>query len=303
VAYRFYTADVFTDHPFGGNQLAVFPDARGLHTEQMQRITREFNLSETVFVFPPQNPQNSRRLRIFTPGAELPFAGHPTIGTAHILAAIGEIALKGDTTEVIFEEGVGPVQVTIRATAGQPIFAQLQATQLPQAGPPPPSIAQIAQILSLDESDILSGDHGPLALSCGVPFLFVPVQSRVAIASIRLNQTHWEQTMASFWAPHLYVFTTQTVQPGAHLHARMFAPAMGIAEDPATGAAAAALPAYLLRHHSQPTGTKRWLVEQGVEMGRPSLIEIEADTQNGALTAVRVGGASILMSEGRLIAV
>ncbi len=137
--YQFYTADVFTDRPFGGNQLAVFPEAGELSTRQMQRVAQELNLSETVFVFPPSSPLNTRRLRIFTPGSELPFAGHPTIGSAYILAAIGAIRCDAATTPIVFEEGVGPVAVTLHAEQGRPTFAQLSAAKLPEVGPPPPA--------------------------------------------------------------------------------------------------------------------------------------------------------------------
>ena len=129
--YRFFTADVFTDQIFGGNQLAVFPNAEGLETAQMQQVAKEFNLSETVFVFPPQKPEHTRRLRIFTPGAEVPFAGHPTVGTAHVLAAIGEIQLTDQQTDIVFEEGVGPVPVSIYAVEGRPVSAQLSAAMMP----------------------------------------------------------------------------------------------------------------------------------------------------------------------------
>src|SRR3954468_12881721 len=138
MSYDFYTADVFTDHLHGGNPLAVVPKAEGLSDEQMQAITREFNYSETVFVFPPTESCNTRRVRIFTPGKEIPFAGHPTVGCAFVLASIGEISLTGDETKVVFEEGVGPVSVSIRAVNGKPSFAQLTAARLPEIKDPPP---------------------------------------------------------------------------------------------------------------------------------------------------------------------
>src|SRR5215207_5734987 len=153
VPYTFYTADVFTDTLFGGNQLGVLPDARGLTTEQMLSITREFNYSESTSVFPPDDPKHTRRLRIFTPGGELPFAGHPTVGTAHVLAAVGEIPLTGDETRIVFEEGVGPVPVLIRARNGKPEFAQLSVAQLPQFSEPAVSRTELASMLSLDVDD------------------------------------------------------------------------------------------------------------------------------------------------------
>ncbi|MDQ2695825.1 MAG: PhzF family phenazine biosynthesis protein, partial [Pseudomonadota bacterium] len=187
MAYRFYTADVFTDRPFGGNPLAVFPDGRGLADAAMQQIAREFNLSETVFVFPPLDPAHTRRLRIFTPAAELPFAGHPTLGTAFVLAAIGELPLAGDATRIVFEEGVGPVPVLIRAENGRPAFMQLAAARLPEFGPPPPPEAVLAEVLSLNAADLAGADDPAQAVSCGVPFLFVAVRHRDAVRRARVQ--------------------------------------------------------------------------------------------------------------------
>lgn len=296
--YRFYTADVFTNQRFGGNQLAVFPDATGLSPELMAQIAREFNLSETVFVFPPDDPAHTRRLRIFTPGMELPFAGHPTIGAAYVLAATGAIPTQAAETRIIFEEGVGPVPVSIFGAAGQPKSAILTAAQLPEFGPPAPDTDALAALLSLEAAELLTGAYAPQAVSCGVPFLFVPVRDRVTLARVRLNREQWASLLAGWWAPHVYVLTFDPGRPDCDLRARMFAPAMNIVEDPATGAAAAALAGYLGSRETETTGTFRWLVEQGIEMGRPSLLEVAADKVDGTFTAVRVGGASVLVSEG-----
>lgn len=296
--YRFLTADVFTGARFGGNQLAVFPDGRGLSDPQMQQIAQEFNLSETVFVLPPENSAHTRRLRIFTPARELPFAGHPTVGAAYVLAAIGEIALTGDRTAIIFEEGVGPVPVTIAAHTGRPVSATLTTAVLPSFGPPPPEDGALAAMLGLDVGDIVTGDYAAQGASCGVPFLFVTVHDRAALARARLRRDRWEETLANWWANQIYLIAFDPELAGSHLRARMFAPAMGIVEDPATGAAAAALAGYLGVRDATQTGTVRWVVEQGFEMGRPSLLEVEADKTGGAITAVRVGGASVLVSEG-----
>jgi trans-2,3-dihydro-3-hydroxyanthranilate isomerase len=298
VRLRFLTADVFTDRPFGGNPLAVFPDARGLPSERMQQITRELNLSETVFVLPPDDPRHTRRLRIFTPGMELPFAGHPTVGTAHILAAIGEIPLAGESTSIVFEEGVGPVAVTLRAEGGVPVFAQLTSAQLPEPGPPAPPAAELAALLSLEPEDVLEGEDRAEAWSCGVHFLFIPVRSREALGRTRLRLDLWEQRLAGTWAPHVYLLCREPELPGSALRSRMFAPAMGIAEDPATGAAASALCGWIAARATERNGTLRPVVEQGFEMGRPSLLHLEIDLQDGGVTAVRVGGSTVLMSEG-----
>jgi trans-2,3-dihydro-3-hydroxyanthranilate isomerase len=298
--YRFHTADVFTDRIFGGNPLAVLPDAGGLDGAHMQRIAAEFNLSETVFVLPPEDPANTRRLRIFTPAAELPFAGHPTVGTAHMLAAIGEIPLAGAETAIVFEEGVGPVPVTIRAADGKPTFAELTAAQLPEVRTEAPAPDEIAAMLSLEASDLLSGADAPEAISCGVPLLFVPLRDRQAVGRARLDQGRWERLLAKAWAPHVYVFSYDTETPGADIHARMFAPALGVAEDPATGGAAAPLAGYLGVRDARRDGTLSWRIEQGLEMGRPSFLEVEADKRKGDIIAIRVGGSAVLVSEGTL---
>jgi trans-2,3-dihydro-3-hydroxyanthranilate isomerase len=299
--YRYYTADVFTDQPFGGNQLAVFPDARGLSARQMQRITAEFNFSESTFVLPPQQTGHARQVRIFTPAAEMPFAGHPTVGTAFVLAAIGEIPLTGDLTRVVFEEGVGPVPVSIRSRDGKPVYTELTAARLPEFGPPAPGAEVFARVLSLQAGDILCDERDfPQAISCGVPFWYVPLRSLDSVRRARLNFDAWEKAIAPLWAREVFLFSYDVERPGSALHARMFAPALGIGEDPATGAAATALAGYLGAREPLRDGTLHWRVEQGFEMKRPSILEVEADKSSGVLTAIRVGGASVMMCEGTL---
>ena len=298
--YSFYTADVFTDRIFGGNQLAVFPQAEGLNAQQMQKVAAEFNFSETVFVFPPQTPKGTRRLRVFTPGKELPFAGHPTVGTAYILAAIGEIPLTSEEVNIIFEEGVGLVPVKIRTKEGKPVYSELTAAQLPEFGPEPPSIADLASMLSLKPGDLLTGENSPQAVYCGLPFLFIPLGDRAALERIQLNRERWKQLLSDYWAPSVYVFCQDPEWPDSDLRGRMFAPSLGIEEDPATGSAATALAGYLGIRHQLGNGRLRWVIEQGFEMGRPSILEVEADKVDGKIREIRVGGASVLVSEGKM---
>lgn len=304
MSYTFHTADVFTDNMHGGNPLAVVPDARGLSDAQMLAVTREFNYSETVFVLPPANKSNTRKLRIFTPGGELPFAGHPTVGAAHVLSAIGEIPLSGDTTRIVFEEGVGPVPVTIRAEKGKPVFAQLTAAKLPEIKDPPPRPERLCEILGLEPSHIVSDDMiEPEAVSCGVPFLFIPLGKPEMLSWVKVDIARWEQILKGYWAPEMFVFSTDawsSIFEGGHIRARMFAPGLGIGEDPATGGACAALAGFLGLRSEKRDGTVRWTVDQGVEMGRPSRLELEVDLKRGQLAAIRVGGASVLVSSGTL---
>jgi trans-2,3-dihydro-3-hydroxyanthranilate isomerase len=298
----FHTADVFTTRPFGGNQLAVFPDAAGLSDRTMQAIARELNLSETVFVLPPADPAHTRKLRIFTPGTELPFAGHPTVGTAFVLAAIGDVPLAGSQTTIVFEEGVGPVPVTITAEAAHPTYCELTSARLPELGPPPPPIDEVAAALSLRPEEVRNDSLAPRGASCGVPYFFVPLRDLDALTRARPDLAAWERSLSGTWAPHLYPLVETHGLDGADFRARMFAPWMGIAEDPATGSAAAALAGYVAASLPAGSDTLRWVVDQGVEMGRPSRMKVSCDRRDGRPTAVRVGGSSVLVSQGKLLA-
>jgi trans-2,3-dihydro-3-hydroxyanthranilate isomerase len=297
---RYLTADVFTDRKFGGNQLAVFPDARQIKPDLMPRIAQEFNYSETTFVLPPDDPSHTAKVRIFTPGGELQFAGHPTVGTAHVLASIGIIKLTGDETRIVLEEGVGPVPVMIRGKNGRPDFVQLTAAKLPETGPPPPSSSTLAAMLSLQNGDVLEGQMNAEAVSCGTPFLFVPVRDRAAVGRARIKLDIWESALAGYLTKEVFVFAMDAEHPDNDVRARMFAPSIGVAEDPATGSACVALAGYLAARDARTQGTIRWIVEQGFEMGRPSILEIEADKKAGAVTAVRVGGRTVLVCDGTM---
>lgn len=297
---RYITADVFTDKAFGGNQLAVFPDATGIPEEMLLPITREFNFSETTFCYPPTNPAHTRRVRIFTPGAEVPFAGHPTIGTAHVLAATGAVPSSGNKVEMVLEEGVGPVHVAVTLEGGAPVFAQLSVAKLPEIGPPPPSRGVLADILSLDVDDFVAGRLRPRPVSCGLPFLLIPVRDVAAVARARVRLERWEETLKSYWAPDIMVFAPDPDPAMADYHARVFVPGFSVPEDPATGSAAACLAGYLAMGEHEQEGTLKWTIDQGIEMGRPSRINVEADKAGGAVTAIRVGGTSVLVSEGAL---
>jgi trans-2,3-dihydro-3-hydroxyanthranilate isomerase len=295
--YKYHTADVFTDKAFGGNQLAVLPDARGLSTEQMQAITREFNYSETVFVVPPDNPAHTRRFRIFIPTAEIPFAGHPTVGGAFVLAATGEIALDGDETRIVCEEGVGPVPVVVRSRNGKPYFTQLTAAKIPEKHDQRYDAQTIASILSLVESDIDVEDGNAIeGWNAGLPYLCVPLKSRDALERARVKVDLLDQHLRGKFCTEPYVFT----KDGDAYRARMFAPLLGVPEDPATGSAAAAFAGYVGARSLTSDGTVSFTVHQGVEMGRPSRLDVEIDLSQGAIAAVRVGGASVLISSGTL---
>jgi trans-2,3-dihydro-3-hydroxyanthranilate isomerase len=299
-SHRFVTLDVFTSVAFGGNQLAVFPDASGIPEEALIRITREFNYSEVTFCYPPSNPAHTKRVRIFTPGKEVPFAGHPTVGTAIALHLLGAgRGAAGADVKLVLEEGVGPVPVSVRTGDGAP-FAQFAVAKLPEIGPPAPSRGMLAELLSIDVEDIQAAPSAPQNVSCGLPFLMVPLRSVKAVSRARVRIDKFEATLKSAWASEIFVFTKNPEGGDSHMHARMFAPGINIAEDPATGSANACLAGYLAARSSLRDGTLTWTVDQGIEMGRPSRLEIEADKSAGAITAIRVGGNAVMVSEGTL---
>jgi trans-2,3-dihydro-3-hydroxyanthranilate isomerase len=294
---KFYTLDVFTERRFGGNPLAVFTDGADLAGEVMQQIAREMNLSETVFVLPPRDPQALCRLRIFQPAKELPFAGHPTIGTGYLLAVLGRVPLRDGRVSILLEEDVGLVPVSIESRGGTPGFVQLTAAALPSFRDPPADRATLAAMLRLSADDLLDDAQG---VSCGLPHLFVPVRDRGVLARADMDVALWRVTLGSYWAQQVFIFCRDPELEGSNIRARMYAPESGIAEDPATGSACAALGGYLGARAPESDGTLRWVVEQGFEMGRPSLLHLEIDKSAGRITAVRVGGSSVLVSEGQL---
>ena len=295
--YRYVTLDVFTDRPFGGNQLAVFLDARGIPEAALIEITREFNYSETTFCYPPVDPAHEAKVRIFTPGAEVPFAGHPTVGTAIALHA--RRAQGSFDATLVLEEGVGPVTVTVRADKPAP-FAQFSVAKLPEIGPPVPTRTTLAEILSLESDDLISGHSAPQASSCGLPFVIVGVKSIKTLAKARVRFEKWEATMRSSWAPDLFVFAPDPESGPTNYRARCFVPSMSVPEDPATGSANACFAGFLALRAPEKSGTLTWTVMQGVEMGRPSRIDIEADKVDGAVTAIRVGGRAVFVMEGSI---
>lgn len=292
----FHTLDVFTERRYGGNPLAVVLEADGLNTRQMQTIAREFNLSETVFVLRPTVAGADFKLRIFTPAVEMPFAGHPTVGTACLLAELG-LAPAGADVRFVLEENVGLVPVRVRREAGRAAHGELSTAVLPQRGPAAPTAAVLAATLGLDEADIGYGAEAATLLGCGVPYVLVPLRSPELLAGIGIDLQIWQQHLAQGWARNLYVYARGYE---GELRARMFAPGLGVHEDPATGSAAVALAGRLALDAEQADGTLAWTIHQGLEMNRPSVLEISADKQAGQVVAVRVGGHAVTVLEGRL---
>jgi len=295
----FVTLDVFTDHTFGGNPLGVFPDASDLPTALMQRVAREMNLSESVFLGPPDSDQGDARVRIFTPGIEVPFAGHPTVGTAIYLASLLPDTPSDGTLTLVLDENVGPVPVDVRFEDGVPVFARFTTALLPEHRPSPVPNADLARMVSLDVSD-LHPELLPEMVSCGLPYYVIPIASLEAIRRAVLDTSLWQRLVAPLWADHVYLVCPEAEAEGVDLHVRMFAPAAGVPEDPDTGSAAAVLGGYLSKADGCEAGSLQWTVEQGLEIGRPSILHVEADRAGGTTSAVRVGGSAVFVSRGSM---
>ncbi|MBI1279061.1 MAG: PhzF family phenazine biosynthesis isomerase [Anaerolineaceae bacterium] len=292
---HYHLLDVFTNERFGGNPLAVFINGRGLETALMQRIAKELNLSEVTFVLPPENPDNDWKVRIFTPSIELPMAGHPTVGTSYILAREDMVGVSESHPVIKLEEGVGIISVTFQFNDGMPSLIQMQQP-LPTFSPEFTDRALAAELLSLQPDDL--ADYPVQVVSCGVPFLFIPVKSLAAVQKIKFRMDIWERSFGDY--PQMFVFTTETTYPTSTVHSRMFAPGMGIAEDPATGAASGPLGCYLVKYGLVKDDPAKIISEQGFEMGRPSYIHIEIRQTDGAIYFVGVGGECVYIGEGSL---
>ena len=301
-AYRFYQIDVFTRTPLAGNALAVFPDAEGLAPRQMQALAREMNLSETTFVLP--SDVATRRVRFFTPTAEIPLAGHPTIGTWWTLAELKRLHLPPDGRGTVTQEtdaGVLPVHITV--VGGRPTEVTMVQAQ-PQFGAIVEDVAALAEALGGD-AGIIADHPRPQVVSTALPQLMVPIASLQALSALPVGGTGGRlvELLRRYGTDCVMLYSTETTAPDATVHCRMFAPGLGVAEDPATGSAAGALGAYLVRHEAiaRPRDPARIVVEQGIEIGRPSRITVTvAQRPDGAIDEVRVGGEAITVIEGEV---
>ncbi|MDP4002761.1 PhzF family phenazine biosynthesis protein [Methylobacterium sp. NEAU K] len=292
MARRFVTLDVFTEQKLAGNPLAVVLDADGLDTAAMQAIAAEFNLSETVFVLPPSEARHRARLRIFTPGRELPFAGHPTVGAAVLLAL--ENPSRGDARAFGLEEGIGIVPCVVETLAdGSGGRARFKLPAMPEYLGPGPEPEILAPLIGLKPGDIGTGRHGPSRHGVGPSFTCVPVGSVAALDAARSVQ-----------APDpndgLYLYAPDPEGAGQSWRVRMFAPNFGVSEDPATGSAAAAFAGVLMQFETLGEGTHDVAIRQGQAMGRPSEIALQLTIESGALRSVEIGGAAVIVSQGTL---
>ena len=294
--YAFESVDVFTPHRFGGNQLAVLTDARGLDTATMQKIAAEFGYAESTFVFPPQDSAHTAAVRIFTPAREMPFAGHPNVGTAFVLASRAEAFGKAVGDTLLFEEGAGLVSISVERTGGAVTNTLVTAPQpLKRLGDADPKV--MADCLGLDLADIAVRIHPPTAASVGVPFVFVELQDSAAVARARPDPARFRTHFPVHAADGVMIYARTAT---ATLHARMFAPNMGVGEDAATGSAGAALTALLAALDPAADLDLKFDIHQGIEMGRPSLMKGEASKRKGQVVAARIGGPCVAVTQGQI---
>jgi trans-2,3-dihydro-3-hydroxyanthranilate isomerase len=302
---RYVTADVFTDQVFGGNPLAVILDALGLSTAEMQAIALEFNYSETTFVLPPRDSAHTAQIRIFTPRAEIPFAGHPNVGTAFLLARQREFLDAARTDQFVFEESAGLVPLKLIRERGAIIGAELKAPERLSCRARITQEAAAAS-LSLPPHDVAVTTHAPQVVSVGLPFLVVELASREALRRAKPNLAVYSEMLPLDGADAVYAYTQDRGhQPRGGesvLHARMFSPLDGIVEDPATGSATAAAIALLATHSRDSLAERLWRVHQGVDMGRPSLLLGRTEKRNGDIDAVHIGGRCVAVLEGSFVA-
>ncbi|NOT71550.1 MAG: PhzF family phenazine biosynthesis protein [Hyphomicrobium sp.] len=302
MALTYYILDVFTERPFGGNPLAVVLDADRLTAAEMQGIAREFNLSETVFVMAPTSPGHSARIRIFTPTREMPFAGHPTLGTAILLAELRVQVVNGESDAIIaLEEEAGSVRVGVRLRNGAPAFGEFDA---PKVTAVPEELAQpeeISAAIGLIPSEIGFENHKPMILRGPSVFAYVPVANLEAMAKLRVAPSHWARAFTDRGTDGVYCYTRQCVRTQSSFHARMFAPDIGVPEDPATGSAAIGFAHVIQAFDQGPDGAHKRIIEQGLEIGRPSTIQLISTVVRGKLESVRIGGAAVRIAEGKLL--
>ena len=301
---NFYKADVFTDQPFGGNPVAVVPQAEGLTDREFQQIAREMNLSETVFVVPPTDPVASAKLRIFTPTQEIPFAGHPVLGTFYVLGMIKQLPLQEPVTYIMFECNIGvfPVEIHVkngeveRVVMSQPLPEFLGTVGAMQ------DLYEISRALGLNKSMIVETRLAPEVVSTGLPVLIVPVRSLTAVKSISVDVSGVLEICDRHGVNGIMVFSTMTVEDWSTVHTRMFASPIGIPEDPATGSASGALGAYLVKHGVVDIGpTTEIISEQGYEIDRPSKILIQVFSDDDIIQDIKVGGQVVMVAEGTLV--
>ncbi len=294
--YEYYICDVFTGTPFGGNQLAVLPDAVGLTDQQMQQIAREFNFSESSFVFPPEKGF-TKKVRINTPVREIPFAGHPNIGTAYVLAVTGSFGETRPSMQVIFEEKAGLVEINITRQENGHLYCELKAPEPFSTGIKIPA-EMVANALSVEKEDIVVKHHEPQLASVGLPFVITEVRDPDTLKKLKPNPGGLEQIAAFGISPSIHIYTRSSDE--FDIRARMFAPMSGVPEDPATGSANCALGGLLTELRTEKSGQFTYKIAQGFEMGRPSVLYSRAAKEDGKVVATWIGGEAVITCKGTI---
>lgn len=302
MALDYHVLDVFTDRAFGGNPLAVVHGADHLSVPEMQAIAREFALSETVFVLQAQSPGHTARIRIFTPTKEIPFAGHPTLGTAALLAELRMPVVNGERDAIIaLEEQIGSVRVGVRLRAGSAAFGEFDAPKAMSPFEELPQPETISAALGLIPSEMGFENHKPVVLRNSSAYAYIPVANLEAMSKARVVASHWGRAFTDRNVDGVYLYTRQCVRAHASFHARMFAPDMGVPEDPATGSAAVGFAHVIHAFDGLTDGTHKRAIEQGLEIGRPSNIGLVITVNRGELDGVRIGGHVVRVAEGKLL--
>lgn len=299
--YSFYIADVFTQQIFNGAQIAVFPKAEGLDDSRMAQIACELNLSETVFIFPGSDSGNRRRMRIFSPRGELDFAGHPVVAAGYVLALCGELTLTAAITPVVFEQHAGDLDVNISAVDGQPSFVQFSSRARPLVDNFAPSDEELAQFLGLKQSELDHKKYSPRLVSCGFPYLVVPVWNYDSVRNARFNYAAWSQSTApQTAAQEILLFAPKSPFPDADFNVRLLGPGIGLHQDPPVGSAMPAFCAYLCSFDHTQKGTHAFNVDRGQVDTRRSVISLEMDNKREESLTVRIGGHAVLVAQGNL---
>ncbi|MFA5983026.1 MAG: PhzF family phenazine biosynthesis protein [Methylococcaceae bacterium] len=299
--YPYYMADVFTQKIFGGAQIAVFPEAENLKNEQMQLCARELNLSETVFITKKDQSNATYAMRVFNPQHEIDFAGHPTIATAFVLASIGAIPLTDPLTSVIFEQNAGPVEVNISSQKGVTTFIQFTRKTSAIIDLFSPSLEELASFLSITVSEFDNKKYHPRLVSCGFPYLIVPVLRYESVIKARFNYANWSHSSApQTAAQEILLFAPKTAHPESDFHARLLGSRIGMHEDPPVGNAMPAFASYLCSFEFMQKGTYAFSVDRGVEKIRRSLLNLEMDHKGTDELTLRVGGSAVMVAEGTM---
>ncbi|MFI3136903.1 MAG: PhzF family phenazine biosynthesis protein [Methylococcaceae bacterium] len=301
MSYQYFIVDVFTKQIFNGAQIAVFPHAEGLNVQQMQLVARELNLTETVFVFHKKDSLTNRRMRIFSPKAEIMFAGHPIIATAYVLASCGDIVLNEKFTPIVFEQNSGLINATISNDEGKPGFIQFTGKVSPIVDRFAPPNGELASFLSIPEAQIDTKKYSTRLVSCGFPYLIVPVYTYETVRSARFNFQAWSQSIApQTAAQEILLFSAKTPFHDSDFNARLLGPNIGLHDDPPVGTAMPAFAAYLCSFEHLQKGTYTFSVDRGDTKNRRSLINLEMDHKREADLTFRIGGEAVMVAEGRM---